>query len=304
MRFLLVMNPGSHSGRCRRRWTLWENGLRDAGINFRAARTGRIGDAFELARHADDCEAVVAVGGDGTVNEVLDGVIQSGRPRPAMGVLYAGTSPDFCRFHGIPTAPEAALNVLMHGHVRKVDVVKIAYHDAGGTRSVAHFGCSANIGMGAAVARHANRWRPFTGDSLGTACAAVRALVTSPRVNLELEIDGRTVFLPQTNNLTVAKNPFLASGLKLGLDIHPDDGRLCLVAVHGKGIGELCKALPRFYSGTVASVPGVVVRWCRSVTVRSGSVQEIEFDGDPRGYLPATIEILPRALNLIGDGHE
>ena len=74
----------------------------------------------------------VAVGGDGTINEVLDGLAQSGDPRRKMGVLYSGTSPDFCRFHGIPTEPAAALACLIQGKARPVDVVRIAYADADG----------------------------------------------------------------------------------------------------------------------------------------------------------------------------
>jgi len=304
MRLFLVMNPGARAGRGTRRWSFWERGLRETGTEFRCVRTEGIGHAFELARSAGDCDAVVAVGGDGTVNEVLDGVVQSGTADMRMGVLYSGTSPDFCRFHRIPTDPARALAVLLAGRCRKVDVAAITYHDGTGAERTGHFGCSCNIGMGASVARRSNGWRRFVGDRLGTAAAVLWTLMATSRVDLELEIDGEVRPLPKTNNLTVAKNPYLASGLKLGLDVRPDDGTMWLVGLQGRGRAGLCKVVPRFYSGSVTSVPDVLLTRCRSVLVRARDPLEIEFDGDPRGYLPVRIELMPKCLNLIGDVNE
>lgn len=299
--FFLIMNPGARFGRGRRLWKVWETGLREAGVEFRCAQTEGLGHAVELARSAENCETVVAVGGDGTINEVLDGVVQSGPPSLRMGVLYSGTSPDFCRFHGIPTEPRRALRTLLEGTPRKVDVARIAYHDEKKVKHLAHFGCSCNIGMGASVARHSNRWRRCIGDTLGTAAAVVRSLIVNPLVDLELEVDGEPCSVPKTNNLTVAKNPCIASGLKLALEVRPDDGYLWLIGVHGKGRLELCALFPKFYSGSVTSAPDVFIRRCRSVAVRARQPQEIEFDGDPRGFLPAHIEVVPKSLNLIVD---
>jgi diacylglycerol kinase family enzyme len=100
----------------------------------------------------------------------------------------------------------------------------------------------------------------------------------------------------------VAKNPYLASGLKLNLDLRPDDGNLWLVGVHGKTRMGFCRIVPRYYSGSVTRMSGVLLRRCQKIAIRSQTAQEIEFDGDPRGYLPAAIRILPKALNMIAGG--
>jgi len=285
-------------------WQTWESGLRRAGVTFECRYTEGEGHAVTLARGAAGHDLVVAVGGDGTINEVLDGIVQSGSPDLRMGVLYSGTSPDFCRFHGIPTEPEAALQSLLGGGVRRVDVARIAYHDAAGQQQVSHFGCSCSIGMGAAVARAANRWRKHLGDTLGTGAAVVRALLGHRPVDLRVEIDGEVHSLPNTNNLSVVKNPFLASGLKLRLEVGPADGRLWVVGVHGKGWAGLCALLPGFYSGKATAASAVFVRPARVVTVTAEAPHEIEFDGDPRGFLPARTEILPQALALVGGAHD
>jgi diacylglycerol kinase family enzyme len=296
---LLILNPGSRAGRGRRNWEFWQNGLHTAGIPFRAVETNGPGHATALARADDEHDTVVAVGGDGTINEVLDGVLQAGRPEQRFGVLYSGTSPDFCRFHGIPTEPAAALRVLLANHSRPVDAVRIAYHDRAGAPLSAHFGCSANIGLGAAVARTSNRLRPWVGDHAGTGLALLRALLTEPRPTLDLEADDVPLRMPNVNNLCVMKNPYIASGLKLSADLRPDDGRLCLVAVAGKRLPGLLRLLPGFYSGRALRAPGVLVWKATRLQIRSSNRQEIEFDGDPRGFLPAEIELLPRCLNLI-----
>ena len=148
MKALLVMNPGSRAGRGQRLWSMWERGLREASVAFECVTTSRLGDALEAARKATAYDTVVAVGGDGTINEVLDGVVQSGRDGVRMGVLYSGTSPDFCRFHGIPVAPEAAVRALVSGRTQRVDVGRIVYRTDGGRTS----GAAATRGW-------ARRWR-------------------------------------------------------------------------------------------------------------------------------------------------
>jgi len=300
MRYRLIMNPTSCAGRGRQRWTVWERGLRSAGVAFECVETLDRAHAIRAAREAvAEGLAVVAVGGDGTINAVLDGALQSGAPGPCLGILYAGTSPDFCRFHGIPVRPEEALRRLVGGGRRRVDAARVEYAAADGNAQVAHFGCSCNLGMGAAIARRANRWRPCVGDVPGTAAAAVWALCGCPRLDLRVSIDGQPLDLPGTNNLSIAKNPYLASGLRLALDVRPDDGRLGVAAVQGRGRLGLLRLLRRFYDGTAATQGGLVIRYGRLVEVRSAAPCEVEFDGDPRGFAPVRIELLPRAIELL-----
>lgn len=298
------MNPGSRSGRGRKLWTIWESGLRSAGVKYDSVVTENLGDAFGISKESQDADSIVAVGGDGTINEVLDGIVQSGNPHIRMGVLYSGTSPDFCRFHGIPTDPHKALRSILDGNIKKVDVVKIEYSDSNSSRRIAHFACGCNIGLGASVARFANHWRKSLGDHFGTGMGVVRAILVSRPVDLDLEIDGTGHSLTQVNNLSILKNPYIASGLRLNVNLQADDGKLMLIGVHGQSRMGLCTLLPGFYSGKASDSKAVFIKDCSKVRIRSIVLQEIEFDGDPRGYLPVEIQIVPRALNLIGGCHE
>jgi diacylglycerol kinase family enzyme len=301
MKFFLIMNPGSRSGKGKKLWPSLEAGLRGAGADFRCAHTTGPGDAFNLAYAAADCDVVVAVGGDGTINGALDGLIQSRRAGVKLGVVYTGTSPDFCRFNNLPTETEAAVSTLLAGRSSPRDAVRIIYSDYSGNVRTAHFACSCNIGMGAAVARRANRARRYLGDVCGTGLAVLRTVAAKKPVELELELDGVTLTLPAVDNLTVAKNPYIASGLKLELDLLPADGQLWAVGVCGRSRAGLLGLLPDFYSGKIVSAPGIFCRGCRKIKVRAETPVEIEFDGDPRGLLPAAIELLPKAYQLISN---
>jgi diacylglycerol kinase family enzyme len=273
--------------------------LGEAGVAYETVCTEHPGHARVLARQATAFDTVIAVGGDGTINGVLDGLLQAAVSGQRMGVLYAGTSPDFCRFHGIPTAPEPAMRTLLAARVRRVDSVEIVFHSSEGQKQRAHFGCSCNVGLGPAIADFSNRIRPFFGDICGTGLAALRAFVRCKPKELTLELGNATVSLERVNNLSVMKNPYLASGLRLELDLQPDDGQLEVVGVHGRSRLGLLRLLPSFYTGKATRRQDLYRAVTDRIEIRARERCGIEFDGDPRGFLPARIRLKPKSLNLI-----
>ncbi len=304
MKVLLILNPGSRAGKGQELWDFWLQGLKDAQIEVEPVITQSLDHAFRLAKDASLFDAVIAAGGDGTINQVLDGVMHSQVAHLKLGVLYSGTSPDFCTFHGIPTNPQAAIQAIAQQKSRRVDVGQIVFQSDKGEERTAHFGCSSNIGMGAMVARRANRWRKYLGDTMGTGAAAMSAIAENPRVDLDLKIDGKLFHLSDVNNLFVLKNPFIASGIKLNFPLKPSDGHLVVAAIHGKKRYGLLKIFPKLYAGDGINVPGLFTKTCSSVEVRSSGYQEVEFDGDPRGWLPIKIKVLPSSIDLIGGRSE
>ncbi len=296
---LLILNPGSRAGKGRRCWPLYMNALSEAGIDYETCETNRPGHAFELARDVNGIDTVIAVGGDGTINEVLDGVMQSANTELSMGVLYAGTSPDFCRFHGIPDKPHLAVQALIRGRVKEVDVIHVGYCDVHGNPIIGHIGCSSNIGLGASVARIANHIRRYVGDFVGTGSAVLTSVIKNHRVDLKITIDGSEFILPRTNNLSILKNPLIASGIKVNIDLLCDDGQMAVVGIHHKGVLGVCRMVPGFYTGNVINRPEIFKKFAQKVSIEADELCEIEFDGDPRGYLPASYKLLPKALRLI-----
>lgn len=290
----LIVNPTACSGRSRARRAYWLRELQRRQIPFTVSDCLYAGHAMTLARDASE-PVVVAVGGDGTINEVLDGALQSVTPK-TVGVLYAGTSPDFCRFHSIPFLdPAAALEILLQARDRTVDAVRMTRAGA----PAAHFACGCNVGLGARVAAFANAHRRHLGDVPGTALGLLYAVWNHQRFTANLVLDRTPFTFNNVNHILILKNPHIASGLKLNLPLVPDDGHLTVLVIHGLSRTALLRLIPAFYSGRAGDNPALFKCNCQALTLTTDPRQSVEFDGDPRGETPFEITLLPRALTLI-----
>ena len=204
---ILIMCPTSKSGKGRRHWGYWKECLGEAGVRHRCVETGYRGHAFEIAR--DGADTVVAVGGDGIINEVINGAMAAKKP-PAVGVLYCGTSPDFCRFHGISVKPAESVQALLSGRRSMVDVVKVQYNSDEDLPVTKYFASSSNVGLGSDVARFSNEKRKLFGDAAGTFLGLMRAISLHKPRDLKLNIDGQEHLLEKCNHLMIVKNPYIA----------------------------------------------------------------------------------------------
>ena len=246
------------------------------------AVVGNIAEARRRAREASGYEAVVACGGDGTVNAVAAGVLENRDAALKFGVLYQGTSPDFCREHGIPTTAEAAVDVLRNGEAREIPVL---------TANGEPFFCSMNLGMGAEVATCANRLRPKLGDFLGTLWPVIREVVRGRRY--DIEVNGEVI--RGVAHMLVTRMSRIAGGLKVAIPSLADD-EYALWLVRGVSRLGALKCLWRMYRGKTCGE----VRVLRGKTAfASAAPVAVEYDGDPHGGLPVTVALAARAAFLV-----
>ncbi|MCD4658378.1 MAG: hypothetical protein K8S87_12655 [Planctomycetes bacterium] len=292
----LILNPSSRSGKGKKLWNLWKKSFEKAHIDFECCETKSERHAFELAKESKN--DVVSVGGDGTINQVLNGVLESDNYK-SMGVLYAGTSPDFCTFHNIPIDPQNAFNILKTHKEKKVDVVEISYQNIKGECINKYFACSSNIGLGADIARFANKWRKLYGDTMGTGLGVFKSIIQHNTFSSTVIINNQEYNFNNTNHIFIIKNPFIASGLKLNLNINPDDGNLYVMILHGLSRFKLILMLKNFYTGKIKENNNIFIKTCTSVAVKTPNKKEIEFDGDPKGFTDISVKIVPRKLSLI-----
>jgi len=301
----LVINPGSGNGRSRQLADHYRKLLLANEQNVDSAETTELSDAAFLTKQAisSGYKTIVAIGGDGTISQVINGFMTSPQMEspPVLAVLYSGTSPDFCRFHGLATNPQDAVNQLLIGRSRPIDIGRIRSTNVEGKAETSYFGCSANIGLGAGIASRANRLRKYLGDKAGTFLATIATIAACPGHRFRLRLDDEVLDLPQVINITVGKNPFLAGGLKLSIDIAPDDGSLFVFALTGIGRIGLLSAIHQIYSGSIAGDPRFLLRRAKRVGLETiDSAVQSEQDGDPAGWCPVEIEIVPRAIELLG----
>ncbi len=300
---LLIMCSHSRFGKGRKLWPVMLDRLRKSKVDFGQMETEYPGHATEIA--AANEEIAVAVGGDGMINEVINGVMQREKNR-IMGVLYSGTSPDFCKFHNLPVEPGKAVDVILSERSSKIDLVQIEYKDKSGKAATGYFGCSSNIGLGSDVADFSNKYRKYFGDRLGTLFGLIKALLVNKPHDLDVMVDGEKQSLKSCIHIMIIKNPYIASGIKVGLDISADDGKAYVLAIMAKGKMGLLKLLPEFYKGDLFTLKKLEVEgklwlseFVKLEVYGSGSVK-VEFDGDSKGYLPVKAKIVPGAIELLG----
>ena len=277
-RFLVLANPSSHGGRSGRILSL----LRELLSEGEFVVLKNIEEASRLAREATGYEAVVACGGDGTVNAVARGVLANRDNALKFGVLYTGTSPDFCREHGIPTDAEEAVAVLRAGEVREIPVL---------TANGDSFFCSMNLGMGAMVAATANRLRPLFGDALGTLWPVLREVLHGRRY--DVQVNGEKIC--NVAHAFVTRMPRIAGGLKVALPPLADDEYALWFARDVSRFGCL-RIVWNLYRGN----PCGELRVLRGkTTFASVNHVALEYDGDPHGALPVAVGFAPRRLRLL-----
>jgi diacylglycerol kinase family enzyme len=308
MRYFLILNPTAKSGKGKERWEALFQALRAKDIVFEIGESNYPGHAIVLAREAcmKNYDVVVAVGGDGTINEVLRGLMSAEctpEARPAMGILYTGTSPDICRYHGIPIDTKGAIHTLLNEAAIATDIGEVQYFSdqSASKPETGYFLCSVNLGVGAAVARGSNSGlRKKFGDFIGTLFSIISSLSSFERPDLSVEIDGQATVLEKTINLTIGKNPYIASGVKVFSDIKHDDGRMYFFAIQRFNFISLLANLHKLYTGNFQKHPNTKFEFIREFSCKyNPKAPEVEFDGDPHGFLPCKIRILHRALKLI-----
>jgi diacylglycerol kinase family enzyme len=282
-RFLVLVNPLSHGGRSVRILPRLRALLPEG--EFVVLKN--IEEASRLAREAKGYEAVVACGGDGTINAVAGGVMENSDTSLKFGVIYAGTSPDFCRVHGIPTDAEQAISVLRDGVVREIPVL---------TANSEPFFCSMNLGMGAAVAASANRLRPKFGDFIGTLWAVLREVIRGRRY--DLKVNGEEI--RNVAHALVTRMSRIAGGLKIALPPLADDEYALWFAKDVSRFGCL-RIVWNLYRGK----PCGEIRVLRGKTgISSDFPLAVEYDGDPHGSLPVSVDLFQNRLRLVVSQNE
>jgi diacylglycerol kinase (ATP) len=231
---------------------------------------------------------VVAVGGDGTVTEVANGLVGSDC---ALAIIPAGTGNDFLRALGIPPDPRAAAQLAFGGTPRPVDVGRIV--TAAGSR---HFVNVASYGFDAEVARRA-RPLPF-GSSLRYLVAALQTLRELRPRAVRVDVDGRHIER-HVLLVAIANGHRYAGGLRIAPGAMVDDGWFDLCLVRGLRRAAVLGLLPRVYRGEHRHHPAVELVRCREVELSAADAMAGQADGEPLGGLPARFLLLPGALQCV-----
>lgn len=297
---IIVVNPAAGGGRTGREWSGVSAQLRADGLRFDAALTGRPGDAAGIARLAaeEGRSLIVAAGGDGTVHEVVNGLLQAGeRAQTRLGMLPMGTGSDLCRTFGIPLEPVSAAAVLQAGHTRRIDAGRLTCAGPSGTVR-RYFVNIADAGIGGDVADFVNRGFRVINGQVTFSLAAVLTLLRWRNPRLHLDLDGETLELV-SQQVVVANCEYYGGGMRIAPAAVPDDGLFDVVISGDLGILETLRLLARVRAGAHLSHPKLERRLARRVEVSSERRVGVDADGERPGDLPAVFEVVPSALELV-----
>jgi len=304
-KYFFVLNPASNHGKSRVYIKHLHRILssRKSSFDYDFRETENLSDAASLSEMAnkEGYDFVIAVGGDGTINRVINGFYNNNGKRisqAGLGVIHTGTSPDFCLSYGVPTNPFEALDTIFNENIRKISVGRVEFP----TSDVRYFSCCANIGLGASVARYANSGiRKHIGDFSGTIMAIIASLIKFSPSTISVVADGRKYSIRKNFNSFVGKTDFVASGMKILNDLKPDDKKMYLLSIYNVNWKNLLPLLRTIYSGNpIKNSQSVSFDYASEIQFQSeNSRVEVEFDGDPYGCLPCNISVAEDLLDLI-----
>jgi YegS/Rv2252/BmrU family lipid kinase len=303
MKTRLIVNAASARGNRVRQYSLIETTLREENLHFETIFTAYRGHATELAQTAllDGCDLIVAVGGDGTLNEVVNGMVaQDGKainPDARLGLVPLGTGLDFARTANIPSDVCNAVRRLARATKDiPLDLGKITFFQEG-KPAVRFFVNVSGMGFDAEVIA---RLEGIGKRGVGTIPyfrALLAAVSSFHNFELKITLDGR-IIQGKINPIIVCNGKYFGGGMKICPNSILNDGKFHVMLGHDFTALELLLATPRLYTGSILRHPKATEHVARTVTVESSDAILIEADGELIGEGPAAFEIMPAALKL------
>ena len=295
---VFLVNPASANGSTGRRWPELARRAAAAGLEGATLFSERQGHLAELAREAalDGAELLVVVGGDGSVNEVANGLAGLGR-QPEVAVVPRGTGWDFSRTFGIPRKIDDAVQVALEGDVRTIDLGRASYRAWDGSDATASFANVASAGMSGAIAKRANETTKALGGKASYLWATFAVFSGWEATEIEVAVDGERRAGPMFD-VVVANGRFFGGGLEICPEAEPDDGLFDVLTIGDVTKRDLVQTMPKMYRGTHLPHPKAELLRGSSVTVTSETPLPIELDGEQPGTTPVTFEVSAGALRL------
>ena len=308
-RFLLVVNPRAGAGRAKKRIPALEEALREGRAEFETVQTTGPGDATRIVRDAiaAGLAGVAVVGGDGTLNEAVNGFFQAdGTPVKTdawLGALPCGTGGDFRKTVGISNEPAAMVTRMLWAKPRPIDVGWLEFHDDEGAQVSRAFVNIASFGVGGLVDKLVNDGPKWMGGKPAFLLGAVRAIARYQKRRVRITVDGGEARETDILNVAVANGQFFGGGMHIAPEAEIDDGLFDVVGLENLSLQDVAALAPHLYRGTLLGRPGVThVRGARVVAEPADYLGPIllDVDGEAPGALPATFTVRPGAIRLRG----
>jgi diacylglycerol kinase (ATP) len=279
MSTVVVFNPKSGSGK-----------RVDLPEDIQRLETKGPGHATELTANAikNGAKRIIAVGGDGTINEVVNGLFENEEMISrdvTLEIIPHGTGSDFSR--------------ILNNAPRFVDLLKVRYTRMNGTPGLRYCMNVTSFGMGGAVAARVNRSSKRLGGKIAFILATLQTAASFGGIRARLELDDSQIIEATIMNVAVCNGQYHGAGMWVAPGASIDDGLIDVTVIRHVSVFNLVKSLPALYNGSIYSHPEVEAHRAKRVKAASKDLALIEIDGEPLGRLPIEVSILPKTLRLL-----
>jgi diacylglycerol kinase (ATP) len=299
---VVIVNPRSGGGLSQRRWAALlgplTDGLGPVDVRFTEGK----GDGRRIAREETTAGRglIVAMGGDGTISEVADGILDAGG-KSELGIIPRGTGGDFRRSLDLDDDLGRAARRIRDTPARLIDAGRVSFVADDGSQAERHFVNVVSFGFSSDVARQANSSSKRLGGRVAFLSATVRSLVSYDNVDVVLSLDDQPERRMSLLLAAVGNGRFFGGGMKICPEAVLDDGLFDLVTVGNLGRVGVMANIHRLYSGhhlTMKEVQGTRGRRMKVAPADREAKIPLEVDGETTGHLPASFELLPGVLRV------
>ncbi|WP_077616810.1 diacylglycerol/lipid kinase family protein [Caenibacillus caldisaponilyticus] len=290
-----IVNQISGNGKGLKVWKKVETLLQEKRIHYQVRFTERPKHATEIAKELSSrqCHAVIAIGGDGTVHEVANGLIGSNIP---LGIIPGGSGNDLARALDIPADYKKALERILIGKKRKMDIGRVGEEYCMTVTGIGFDGKVAEVNQGAKYKNWMNRMRL---GGLSYVLSLLQVLLNYRPVNVELTIDGKAFSFLDAWLIAIANTSSYGGGIKICPDACHDDGLFDICVVHDLSKWELIRTFPKTYTGRHVTHPSVTMLKGENVEVTAESPLIVQSDGEILARTPVKVTIRREALWVI-----
>lgn len=265
--------------------------------------TGAPHDATHLARKAseDGAELIIAVGGDGTVHEIVNGMFLGNVPvnsSCALGILDIGTGKGLAQTLGLPRSIDQQLDLIIHSPVHAMDAALVKYTGFDGMSCESLFISECQIGIGSEVANRVHSRLKCWGGKIAFGTMALIETIFYKANKMSVKLDNNLQISEKLIGLVIGNGKYCAGGMMLTPTALLDDGFLDILKIHNMNIPQRLSGFSKIYSGNHIHASHFILSQHRSVRISSDEDLLVEADGEMLGLLPCEISIIPATVNV------
>ena len=294
----LIVNPTAGAGRTAQKWPYIKQLLKNIGFRFEHDITEAPGHAIELAKSAvsKGYKLIVSVGGDGTINEIVNGLYATGGIKDVeLGIIGTGTGSDYIRTIGVSKFYQESCQRLLNPTKISVDLGLVETINNPNKRIFANF---AGLGFDAEVVKATTKKFKSLGGKPAYLMGLLSTFMTYKNRDIHLTLDGKKEDR-KICTIVMSNGKYGGGSMLIAPEADPSDGLFDVLIIGDVSKPDLLWSLPRIYRGTHLTHPKVTLKRAKEVEIRTESLMSIQADGELLGEAPARFKVLPSALNIL-----